>query len=730
MARRTRYSSVLLGPSSSTDLMPPRQATQTAAPSPPVPIAVIPSLIGAGLALLLVRIAVVTLWTSQQGFLYSIVTSGLAAAIMALVVVIFIVLLRRTRLQDVSYEHVTSAITTYVVATLALIVFSSIAPQQWEPSDTVLVRLVAVVSLHIAAVGTFAVSTGLAGFIIVVLLIRRHERTQMLFRVIAVLMALTWLSVILIPVSTAFEALAIVATISSSVTLLLNIRRMSWLGTLTLSKKIRLFWLTVLGVFTTVVIAPMLAFDPEFAMTAAMDAMIPSGSAVPALLSLFGALFFVRVMLATVAAMPNSGLVERRSSEVEALTNLTRKIAQAVSLDDLLSAVAYDAYTMCRAHGAWVELYAAPGTRSDVRVVGAVAVGPDFVQMVHRDPTIDELLRTSSGPVHVDSVPDLHDRQGDPNAPAAVGSMMSVPLLDGSARIGTLVVISTMEYGLEPHDLRLLASFADVVSVAVDQARLTEFAIARERMQQEMNVARSIQRSLLPRASFPSQAWSVDAVMVPATDVGGDYYDYIEFANGHRGVVIADVAGKGVPAALYMATLKGIVLAEMRSALGPADLIRRINAAVWGSIDRRTYITLTCVELHEDSGVVRVARAGHTPMLVKQQDAVVALTPSGVAIGLVAPEQFFTLIDEEEIDVGYGGICLLTTDGVNERRNHTLAELGFHALQQVVENASTATASEIVHTTLHVLDEHGGDEPPHDDITIVALVYLPPEGTS
>lgn len=713
--------------------------------NPPVSVAVLPTLVGVGLALLLVRIAVVTAWTTtgteDLSFLYRILTFGLAAAIMAVVVVIMIVLLRRTRLQDFSYDHFTSAITTYVVSTLALIVFASIAPQEWEASDPVLERIVAVVSVHIVAVGTFAVSAGLGSFIITVLLIRRHQRTQALLRLAGWMMALAWVSVILVPVSDLFFGMTTIATVVLCITLLLNIRRMSWLGTLTLSKKIRLFWLTVLGVFTTAVLSPMLAFNPELPMTAAMEAFVTSGRVIPALLTLCGQIFFVRMMVAALAAMPNSGLVDRRSSEVDSLTGLTRKIAQAVSLDDLLSAVAYDAFTMCRAHGAWVELYpelypeldpeldpelrtSLPAT-SAVRVAAVVAVSTDFVQMVHRDPTLDELLRLSPEPLHIDSVPDLRHRDGRNDVPAVVGSLMAVPLFDGRQRIGMLVVISTMEFGLEPHDLRLLMSFADVVSVAVDQARLTESAMARQRMQQEMNVARSIQRSLLPRGSFPSQVWSVDAVMVPATEVGGDYYDYVQFANGRMGVVIADVAGKGVPAALYMATLKGIVLAEMRSASGPADLIQRINTAVWGSIDRRTYITLTCIELREDSALVRIARAGHTPLIVKRGDAVTALTPAGVAIGLVSPEQFATVINEDEIDVGPGGVCLLTTDGVNERRNQALAELGMQALHQMVENTSSVSAAEIVQATVQLLDYHGAGHPPHDDITVVALVYNP-----
>jgi phosphoserine phosphatase RsbU/P len=269
-----------------------------------------------------------------------------------------------------------------------------------------------------------------------------------------------------------------------------------------------------------------------------------------------------------------------------------------------------------------------------------------------------------------------------------------------------------------------LRAFGDSVGVGIDQARLLETALEKERMQKEFDVARNIQASLLPRKPIMSSCCDIDAVMIPAAQVGGDYFDYIRFGNGNLGVIIADVAGKGVPAALYMATLKGVVLAEMRIATGPADLLRRVNEVLYGSMERRTYITMMAVEFSEDDRWLKVARAGHTPAIMRLNGAIRVVTPKGVAIGIVKPEAFNELLDEEEVAIGPGDLCLLTTDGVNERRNDKLVEMSLEPLTDMMSAAQGINGKELVRRTLEVLDHHGRGTDQHDDITIVGLSMM------
>jgi serine phosphatase RsbU (regulator of sigma subunit) len=287
-----------------------------------------------------------------------------------------------------------------------------------------------------------------------------------------------------------------------------------------------------------------------------------------------------------------------------------------------------------------------------------------------------------------------------------------------------------VEFGFGQDDLRLLSAFGDQVGIALDQARLLETEIEKQRLEKEFDVARRIQQSLLPTAPPAGTCFDVAGVSVPATEVGGDYFDYVRFANGNPGIIIADVSGKGVPAALYMATLKGAVLADMRLARGPADLLKRLHATLSGSMERRTFITIACVEVDRSCTYVRIARAGHTPVIVRTSGEVRSIKPSGLALGIVDQAQFEAKLEEVEVPIIPGDICLLSTDGVNERRNAQLQELQYQPVEEMLASAGNTSASRLVQRTQSLLDAHGQGTEQHDDVTIVAAVFGEPLETN
>lgn len=678
----------------------------------------LPALLGVGLASTLVRIIVVTLWVPPSPpIVYEVVTGLLSVIIIGVFAGAVTVHFQRIRVEHFSYDRVASAITTYVVSTLVLLLGSSLleSVSPYQPASSWYV--LSVLADHLIAVGTYAVALYVAGFMMMVLLVRRHKRTRFLLQAKAWLIAVVWFMAILAPLYDAAKVVAVLAIIALCLVMLGNIRRLNWLGTLSLNKKVRLFWLATIGMATGVIAASIIAFETAIPLVHTTEALLRSGSTIPAVLHLCAGVFFFRLMIATLASLPNSGLVDRRTDEMEALAALTRRVAQAISIDELLETASISACTVCQAHGSWVEVYDADGA---VRVVGARSIGVDYVHYVHSHTSFHRLLTDADQPMYVESLTSVLDHQAPD---VAIRSLLAVPLWDGRQRMGTLVVFSTVETGMEPQDLSLLASFADVVSVGLDQARLVESALANERVQKEVEVARNIQQSLLPTHDHASEVWTIDAITIPAAEVGGDYYDYVRFADGSVGALIADVAGKGVPAALYMATLKGVVLAEVRSAQGPADLLRRIHGALWGSMERKTYITMTCIAYDPRHKTVRIARAGHTPALITMQGKVHTITPRGVAIGIISTEQFHQAIDEDVYHVEPGDICLLTTDGVTERRNGAMVEMTLEPLTELLYAQRFASATDVVRQTLDLVEQFAAGTVAHDDITIVGIRF-------
>lgn len=643
----------------------------------------------------------------------------LAASIVVVsMIYLFVALSVRRRMSDVTFEPVASALSIYAIATLALLLVSALLPLRFV--DGMPQGWLSTLVATIIAVGVIAVTIGMVTAVIRILLTRPHSSTRRLLVAIACLLVVTWLaSAFSDDMGNMVSALALVA---GSILTLITIRRLTWVVTLTLDKKLRLLWLAICGAFAVIVAFTQIGFVDDSVAAQSVSSFINGARSVVIALNLYVLIFIVRLLGATIAALPNSRIVDRRSNEVESLSYLTRLITESATVDELLTSVTRLSQGVCRAHGAWCETY----DRDGAHVVATHLVHPSYVMSLQGDRQLQRIIMECTTTTRID---DLRQRLPSTVAAHIMCSIIVVPLVRDHQRAGSLVLFTTVPYGFDRDDVRLAAAFGDTVSVALDQARLSEVSRERERMHREFEMATRIQASLLPAASATTAEVDVDAVMMPASEVGGDYFDYITFANGHRGVIIADVAGKGVPAALYMATLKGVVLAAARTSLGPADLLRRVNATLFGSMERSTYITIACVEIDTAGQTLTLARAGHTPAIVRTGADVHTVCPPGMAIGIVGPDRFDGIIVEQSVPVGPGDICLLTTDGVTERRNGSRTEISLDRITACIAELRPRTAADVVRSVLHLLDDHAQGAEAHDDITIAAIV-MPQQPTT
>ena len=641
-----------------------------------------------------------------------------AGLVVVSLIYLFVALSVRRRISDVTFEPVASALSIYAITTLALLLVSALLPLRFI--DGVPRGWLSTLMATIIAVGVIAVTIGMVTAVIRIMLARPHRSTRRLLVALACLLVVTWLS-------SAFandtgDMVSVLALAAGSVLTLFSIRRLTWVVTLTLDKKLRLLWLAICGGFAVFVLFTQIGFAEDSVAAQSVGSFINGARSVVIALNLYVLIFIVRLLGATIAALPNSRIVDRRSNEVESLSYLTRLITESATVDELLTSVTRLSQGVCRAHGAWCETY----DRDGARVVATHLVHPSYVTSILADRQMQRIIMECTTTTRID---DMRQRLTSSVAANIMCSIIVVPLVRDHERAGSLVLFTTVPYGFDRDDVRLAAAFGDTVSVALDQARLSEVSRERERMHREFEMATRIQASLLPAASATTAEVDVDAVMMPASEVGGDYFDYITFANGHRGVIIADVAGKGVPAALYMATLKGVVLAAARTSLGPADLLRRVNATLYGSMQRSTYITIACVEIDTAGQTLTLARAGHTPAIVRTGADVHTVCPPGMAIGIVGPDRFDGIIVEQTISVGPGDICLLTTDGVTERRNGSRTEISLDRITACIAELRPRTAADVVRSVLHLLDDHAQGAEAHDDITIAAIV-MPQQPTT
>ena len=271
---------------------------------------------------------------------------------------------------------------------------------------------------------------------------------------------------------------------------------------------------------------------------------------------------------------------------------------------------------------------------------------------------------------------------------------------------------------------QLIENLAGQVGSLVDSIALQRRLSSNARLQQELEIAAQIQASLLPRQLPQPTGCEIAGLVVPAAQVGGDFYDVVACADGQFGIMMGDVAGKGMPAAL----LNSLVRAELRGQVlalpAAGGALARTNRALLGDLERlSTFATATLVVLEPATGRLALASAGHTPALFWQsrERASAEIGSTNLPLGL-APEAALT---EQVLDFLPGDVLILYSDGITEAEDSDGRLFGWQGLEDALLAANTASADVILQMLLQAVDAHRGDEPMRDDMALLVLRRLP-----
>jgi serine phosphatase RsbU (regulator of sigma subunit) len=246
----------------------------------------------------------------------------------------------------------------------------------------------------------------------------------------------------------------------------------------------------------------------------------------------------------------------------------------------------------------------------------------------------------------------------------------------------------------------------------------------KQRLDDELRIAREIQKSLLPVELPRVEGLDVAEVCEPAREVGGDYFDFFVLGPRRLGVLVADVSGKGTSAALYMAELKGLMLALSHDQPSPRQLLIDVNRRLVNHLDNRSFITMTYAVVDLDAGTLTCARAGHTPLIVVTGEGTDVVLPAGMIIGVRLPgatDRFEELLTEHTRPIHVGDAIVLYTDGITEAMDRQGELFGDAALARVVAAHHDLDAAGIRERVLREVRAFVGDAEPHDDMTMVVL---------
>ena len=298
-------------------------------------------------------------------------------------------------------------------------------------------------------------------------------------------------------------------------------------------------------------------------------------------------------------------------------------------------------------------------------------------------------------------------------------TVMCVPLRVKDRMIGLLYVdskASSKEF--RDRDLTLFKALAGQVAVAIDNARLLQHYVEKQRMQEELAVAQKIQQSLLPRGGLQAPGLDVFGLSVPCDETSGDYFDYIRRPGGRLAFVVGDVSGHGIGAALLMSTARALLRAVAATDASAADVVTRLNRFLSEDVETGKFMTLFYGEVNLRDRTITYVRAGHNEPVIyrRAQDTFEELAEGGIALAMMDDFDFEAT---GPVALDKGDILFMYTDGIVEAMDAAREPFGIERIETILRAARDLPAKEIVERVRTAVRQHTGTDVREDDLTLV-----------
>lgn len=297
-----------------------------------------------------------------------------------------------------------------------------------------------------------------------------------------------------------------------------------------------------------------------------------------------------------------------------------------------------------------------------------------------------------------------------------------VPMIVKSKVIGCLMFglkYSGSQFGGK--DIELLYAAANQIAISVENARLYESENEKLKLDKELDLARKIQQGLLPKCVPNLRGLDLCGEMIPAMQVGGDYYDLIQISDTKLFVAVGDVSGKGFSAALYMTKLQTMMQLACAKSLSPREILIEINKQLYESMERNWFVTITLALFDVEKQTVKFCRAGHMPLLVAFNDTVESIKTQGLGLGLERGDIFSRTLVEVEKEYKPGQIFAFFSDGITEAMNDKNELFGEDRLTELLKSKTQSHSAEIMNLVWSEIKKFKGGALPNDDLTMVIV---------
>lgn len=429
----------------------------------------------------------------------------------------------------------------------------------------------------------------------------------------------------------------------------------------------------------------------------------------------------------------------QRTEVLVSLQDLNQALITSTELHDLSARICRRAGDLCGADYVVLYLRGADETSGTAEVLAVRGWSPsaigqklpvDAVCTDKPETTITRYMQTPPG------VQPVWSAQGETSTGVTIKMGARVPLVAQDQPVGVMIIQSTLREMYTPGEMALLQTIANQAALAIQRASLVEKLrakidqleaaqaelVKKERVDRELELAREVQQSMLPQHFPEIPGYAFSAKNEPARQVGGDFYDVIRLDENHFGVVIADVADKGMPAALYMALSRSLLVAEARRELSPRRVLCNVNRLLLelGELDGFVSVFYGVIEL--PTRRMTYTRAGHERPLLLRQNQMTALNGDGLVLGIL--EEIEQNLTEEIVDLMPGDRLVLFTDGMIDVADESGRFMGHEKLERILKDHSSVSEADLCEAVFSELARYRGGADPFDDTTLLICGVL------
>ncbi|MCX7798378.1 MAG: SpoIIE family protein phosphatase [Melioribacter sp.] len=494
----------------------------------------------------------------------------------------------------------------------------------------------------------------------------------------------------------------------SIVLICLNSLKVSWIAFLTKRQKTYLLFISI--VLSVLFMVNYSLISESNSLRTSLNSFSSGFYSVYSLVMIYGIIYFGIIFFTTLFHLPTAEAFDRKSEEVSSLIDLTNLITQVFDFKELADSVTSITTKVCNSYAAW--LVTKKGNDYELNSVKNIAyVDADKIvkNVIQNEKLLDNVYILNYDELKKDFNINSIDFRSIAIAPLKVHGEVK----------GFLFAARKHDVNFDEEEKRSIQAFAYYAAVALENAKLIAESIEKERLEKELDVARDIQRRILPNKIPSSQQLEISALFIPAFEVGGDYYDFFELDENKLGFVVADVSGKGITAAFIMAEIKGIFESLSKIFLKPSELLTNVNNVLKNSLDKKSFVTAVYGVIDKQNGILNFVRAGHPPVIYCSQNKVVRLLPSGLGLGLDYSLNYFQTLKEEQIQLKKGDIIVVYSDGIPEAKNANYEDFGYERFEKIIQRNCNKTLDEISNEIIKELTIFSKDNTQHDDITLV-----------